>query len=109
MKRIFTIGEKVWTPVVGDNGKWGVISHINRTTDYKWYPLCDEQEDIIGIKTDDGEECEVSPSECYQFIPNRTFRGHAVVLEHSVELDYPLYCPEEDENCYVFETDEVIN
>jgi hypothetical protein len=85
---------------------WGQIVLINRTDKPKAVPCCDYAGDIITIRKDGcNSEIETTPSCVYQLAPYYTFRGNVCVFEHNEDIDYPLYCPDEDENCYFFETD----
>lgn len=105
MRRVFKIDEVVWYEADHERG-WGKVGLINRTDKFKDYPCADESEDVLTIiKEGCRSEIEVLPSQCFQIAPDKTFRGEPVVYEHNVEIDYPFYCPAEDENCYYFELD----
>ena len=105
MKRVFHIGEVVWYTEGHESG-WGTVGLINRSDRFPEYPCADESEDILTIiKEGCKSEIECLPSNVYQVAQGKTFRGEPVVYEHNVEIDYPFYCPAEDENCYYIELD----
>lgn len=105
MKRVFHIGERVFFMEDYEIG-WGTIGLINRSDKYPDYPCSDDAGDILTIIKDGSKsEIECSPSNVFQVADGKTFRGEEVVYEHNEEMDYPFYCPEEDENCYYFELD----
>ena len=105
MKRVFHIGEVVWYTEDHESG-WGTVGLINRSDWFPEYPCADESEDILTIiKEGCKSEIECLPSNVYQVAQGKTFRGEPVVYEHNVEIDYPFYCPAEDENCYYIELD----
>lgn len=104
MKRIFKVGERVWYNDDHESG-WGVISLINRQDSIKEEICSDYNGDIILITKDSGSEIETTPSCIWQLAPGRTFKGSPVVWEHNEEIDYPFFCPEENENCFHCELD----
>lgn len=105
MKRVFHIGEVVWYTEDHESG-WGTVGLINRSDTFPEYPCADESEDILTIiKEGCKSEIECLPSNVYQLAEGKMFRGEPVVYEHNVEIDYPFYCPAEDENCYYCELD----
>lgn len=103
-KRVFTIGERVWYNMDHMTG-WGTIGLINRSEMFKQY-ICDD-DDIITVEKDSGGEIECWPSGVYQVAQGLTFFGHPVVWEHQSE-EYPLYCPERDENLWMVETEQFL-
>ena len=53
-------------------------------------------------------ECETLAENCYQVSDKGTFFGSTVCIEHhrdEMSTDYPLYCPDRDENLFEFELD----
>lgn len=104
MKRVFTIGDRVWWADDYMWG-WGTVGLINRSDEFPEYPVSDDAGDILTIEKDSGGEIETTPSRVYQLAAGKTFRGKPVCWEHDEEIDYPFYCPDEDENCYYFELD----
>lgn len=104
MKRVFKIGERVWWNDDHMYG-WGTIALINREETYKEYPCSDYNGDILTITKDSGGEIETTPSRVYQEAYGYTFFGMPLVWEHDEEIDYPLYCPDRDENVYMCEVD----
>lgn len=105
MKRVFKIGEVVWYSEDHECG-WGKVGLINRSDEFPEYNCSDEGGDILTIEKECGGEIECSPSNVYQVAQNRFFRGEPVVWDHNEEIDYPFYCPAEDENCYYCELEE---
>ena len=105
MKRVFKIGERVWYEDDYECG-WGTIVLLNGSDSIKEDVCSDYNGDIITIQKDGcRSEIETTPSCIWQLAPGRTFRGKPVVWNHDEELDYPLFCPDEDENCYHVELD----
>lgn len=105
MKRVFKIDEIVWYIEDYESG-WGKVGLINRSDMYPDYPCSDESGDILTIiKEGCTSEIECSPSNVYQIAPGKFFHGEKCVYEHDEEIDYPLYCPAEDVNCYYCELD----
>ena len=104
MKRVFTIGERVWWSDDYMCG-WGTIALINRQDTIERDVCSDYNGDILTITKDSGGEIETTPSCVYQIAKGKTFRGKPVCWEHDEDIDYPFYCPEEDENCFHFELD----
>lgn len=101
-KRVFTIGERVWYNADHMTG-WGKIGLINREDTYKQYN-CDD-DDILTVEKDSGGEIECWPENVYQLAHGLTFFGNPVVWDHESE-EYPLYCPERDENVFMCETEQ---
>ena len=105
MKRVFKIDEVVWYEDDYERG-WGKVVLINRSDNYPDYPCSDDAGDILTIQKEGCKsEIETTPSRVYHPALGKTFRGEQVVYEHNEEIDYPFYCPSEDENCYYFELD----
>ena len=105
MKRVFRIDEVVWYTDDHETG-WGKIVLINGEDKYRDYPCSDSAGDILTIQKEGcRSEIETSPSHVFQIAEGKFFRGEQCVYENEEELDYPLYCPAEDENCYYFECD----
>ena len=107
MKRVFTIGERVWWEDDHMNG-WGKIALVNRDDSYPEYAVSELAGDIITVTKDDGGEIETTPNCVYQLAPGRFFFGEVVVWEHHEEIDYPFYCPNRCENCYHFEVENTV-
>ena len=105
MKRVFRIGERVWYEDDHERD-WGKVVLINGSDTLKVYPCSDDCGDILTIEKESGSEIETTPSRVFQIAQDFFFRGEPVVFEHNEEMDYPFYCPAEDENCYYFELDE---
>ena len=105
MKRVFKIDEVVWYCEDHETG-WGKVGLINRSDSYPDYPCSDENDDILTIiKEGCRSEIECSPSNVYQLAEGKTFHEKPVVYEHDVEIEYPFFCPAENENCYYCELD----
>lgn len=105
MKRVFKIGEVVWYEEDHERG-WGKVGLINGSDIIKDRPCSDVAGDFLTIiKEGCKSEIDCSPSNVYQVAQDKFFRGEPVVYEHHDEVDYPLYCPAEDENCYYSELD----
>lgn len=101
-RRVFTIGERVWYEQDHMTG-WGKVGLINREDTFKQYN-CDV-DDILTIEKDSGGEIECWPDNVYQVAQGLTFFGLRVVWDHNSE-EYPLYCPEREENLYMIETEQ---
>jgi len=100
MKRPFTIGERVFD---SHDNRWGTILLIAGAD----HDDCVDEDCVITLKPDDsGGEDETLAAALYKIAPGKTFRGSPVCWEHCSEIDYPYYCPDEDENCYNFELDD---
>lgn len=99
MRRVFKINETIWDD---HDKRWGTIVLVNGQDR-------DDVADLDGIityKPEEGEgETQITALECYQIAGERWLRGKAVCWEHNEEIDYPFYCPEEEENCYHFEVE----
>lgn len=104
MKRVFKIDEVVFYDEDHERG-WGKVGLIDRSDMFPEYPCSDDAGDILTIEKEGGGEIECSPSNVYQVAKDRFFRGEPVVWDHNEEIDYPFYCPAEDENCYYCELD----
>lgn len=108
MKRVFSIGERVWYEDDHESG-WGKLILVNNENKWKQYICHDDCGDILTIEKDEESGngiIETTPSRVYQLAPGRYFQGEEVVWEHDVDLDeYPFYCPARQENCYHFEVE----
>lgn len=105
MKRVFEIGERIWYEDDYGHG-WATICLINRSSGHREVPCCDAAGDILTLVKENGfSKIETTPSRVYKLAPGRSFRGKAVCWEHDEESDYPLWCPDEYENCFFFELD----
>ncbi len=107
MKRVFKIGEVVFFEDDHESG-WGRIVLINRTDKWKEDICGDDAGDILTIRKEGcRSEIETTPSRVYQVAQDRFFRGEPVCWEHNEGIDYPFFCPGENENCYHFEVEEI--
>ena len=105
MRRVFEIGERVWYEDDYEHG-WATIALINRQSSIRQQPCSDYDNDILTlVKMDGFSEIETTPSCVYQLAPIGTFRGKDVCWEHQEGSEYPLWCPDEYENCFFFELD----
>ena len=103
------IGERVFD---NNDGRWGYVALIaNQKKDCK---INDEMEDAVVLLVDEpldkkhNSEWETFAENCYQVSGKGTFFGSAVCIEHhrdEMGTDYPLYCPDLDENLFEFELD----
>lgn len=101
MKRVFTIGERIWD---AHDSRWGTIILLAGTDKYKKDILSADQ--IVTYKPDDSDgECETIADDVYQIAEGVTFQGEQCVWEHTENIDYPFFCPGHYENAYHFETD----
>lgn len=101
MKRIFKIDERVWFEDDHMNG-WGTIALVGGERRYPEYPVSEE---VITIAKESGGEIETTPDRVWQLSPY-AFQGYATCWEHNeTDDDYPLFCPERQENCFFFECD----
>ncbi len=106
MRRIFTIGETVFYDDHASKRGWGKIILINNSNMYKEEICSDNNGDTITIRKERSKkEVTLAPSQVYNLARGRKFWGNRVVWEHSVESNYPFYCPDRDENCYHFEVE----
>lgn len=103
------IGERVFD---NNDGRWGYVALIaNQKEDCK---INDEMEDAVVLLVDEpldkkhNSEWETFAENCYQVSGKGTFFGSTVCIEHhrdEMGTDYPLYCPDLDENLFEFELD----
>lgn len=99
MKRLFKIGEKIFDDY---DMRWGKILLIGGA----------DHDDVVDVdcvityKPIGGlGECQTEAGNCYQIAKGKRFQGHQVCVEHFVDIDYPYYCPDLQENCYTIELD----
>ena len=104
------IGERVFDDY---DRRWGYVALIgNQKEDCK---INDEMEDAVVLLVDEpldkeywNSEWETFAENCYQVSDKGTFFGNTVCVEHhrdEMSTDYPLYCPDRDENLFEFELD----
>lgn len=105
MKRVFTIGERVFYEDDHESG-WGKIVLINGRANLGQDICSDDCGDIITIQKEGcRSEIETTPSHIYHVAQERTLYGNPVVWEHHEDIEYPFFCPALDEHCYHTELD----
>lgn len=103
------IGERVFDDY---NRRWGYIALIgNQKEDCE---INEDEGDTIVLLVDEpldkahNSECETLAENCYQISDKGTFFGSTVCIEHhrdKMGTDFPLYCPDRDENLFELELD----
>lgn len=104
MKRVFTIGEKVWYEDDHESG-WATIILLNGSDTLKQDICHDDCGDILTLRKRSGGEIETTPSRVWQKARGRRYKGYPVVWEHNTDIDFPFFCPDLREHCYHVELD----
>lgn len=102
VKRLFTVGEKVWWEDDHMTG-WGKVTDVNQVA-FNGKFLAGPDDIILITKEDNAGEIETTASHVYQLVTNALYKGNPVVWDH-LDQEYPFYCPDAKENIDVEELD----
>lgn len=101
MKRVFKVGQRIYDD---HDKRWGTIVFFPGNPESKVEVLAEDG--LITYKPDNSiGECETTALSAYHIAEGMRFHGCVVCWEHNENVDYPLYCPEREENCFLSEID----